>query len=359
MGRFLFVTWWGGGNVTPVRVLGSELVEAGHDVRVLGPERLRSSFEELGLELVAQAGGFTATPEEVTAEVDRAAADAAIVDFMLPEAMAAVEAAGGRWAPLVHTLAQPVLDDVAPTTCAFVSLDAVNARRRAFGLPAAGRPADLLGGATRILAAGPEAIDRRHERAAQPAPLRHLGALLEPPGRDAAWTPPPSGRPLVVVCLGTTPMDEAPVLQRVIDAAAGLEVDVLATVGEHIDPSSLRIHGNTTVSGYVRHAAVLPHASLVVTHAGLGTVTSALTFGLPTLCLPLGRDQHDNAARVVELGAGRAMSIDANAGAIAHAMGELVGAGPCRAASQSIAARIREESAPGRAMRELVELAGA
>ena len=58
---------------------------------------------------------------------------------------------------------------------------------------------------------------------------------------------------------------------------------------------------------FVPHGEVLPHASLVVTHAGMGTVMSALSHGVPLLCLPLGRDQFFNAAMVERLGAGRAL----------------------------------------------------
>jgi UDP:flavonoid glycosyltransferase YjiC (YdhE family) len=47
-----------------------------------------------------------------------------------------------------------------------------------------------------------------------------------------------------------------------------------------------------------------PRASLAVTHAGLGTVHAALAAGVPLVCIPDGRDQGDNAARVVAAGAG-------------------------------------------------------
>jgi UDP:flavonoid glycosyltransferase YjiC (YdhE family) len=48
----------------------------------------------------------------------------------------------------------------------------------------------------------------------------------------------------------------------------------------------------------------MPQASAVVTHAGLGTVAAALSAGVPLVCVPAGRDQGENAVRVVEAGAG-------------------------------------------------------
>lgn len=108
----------------------------------------------------------------------------------------------------------------------------------------------------------------------------------------------------MVVSLGTTPMDEGPVLQAALDALAGAPVRVLATVGAHLDPGGLAAPANAVVSGYVRHAAVLPHASALVTHSGLGTVLAGLAHGVPLVCVPLGREQPDNAAVVARLGAG-------------------------------------------------------
>ena len=58
--------------------------------------------------------------------------------------------------------------------------------------------------------------------------------------------------------------------------------------------------------------AVVPGASVVVCHAGLGTIMAALRHGVPVLCIPLGRDQHANAAAVVAAGVGRALDRDAS-----------------------------------------------
>jgi len=49
---------------------------------------------------------------------------------------------------------------------------------------------------------------------------------------------------------------------------------------------------------------VLPYCSAVVTHGGHGTVLKALAAGVPLVIAPLGRDQPDNAARVIHAGAG-------------------------------------------------------
>ena len=357
--RFLFVTWWGGGNLTPVRVLGRRLLDAGHEVRVLASERLRDDFAAHGIEVVGNQKGFSASPDELSAEIDRTPTDAVVVDFMQPNVFAAAEASGVRWAALVHTLGQGVLDDEHSTMLAFASLDAVNGTREAQGLAPVDDAVALLATPDRIFVAGPPAIDRPRRSSANGDRVRYLGALLEDAGPDAGWTPPGAGtgRPLVVVSLGTTPMDDGPVLQRVLDGAGRLPVDVFATAGEHLDPASFATAPNTTVRPPVRHAAVLPHAHLVVTHAGLGTVTAALAHGLPLVCLPLGRDQFDNATRVEELGAGVAVESSAPADDIAAAIERVLGDESFRRAAGALAGRIAGESAPDRSVAELVALA--
>ena len=67
---------------------------------------------------------------------------------------------------------------------------------------------------------------------------------------------------------------------------------------------------------FVPHQLVMPGASLVVTHAGLGTVMKACVCGVPLVCMPMGRDQFFNAARVEALGAGLTVSVDADAATI-------------------------------------------
>ncbi|MGH3820214.1 MAG: nucleotide disphospho-sugar-binding domain-containing protein, partial [Pseudonocardiaceae bacterium] len=49
---------------------------------------------------------------------------------------------------------------------------------------------------------------------------------------------------------------------------------------------------------------VLAHASVFVTHAGMGGATEALWFGVPTVAIPQAVDQFTNAAQLEVIGAG-------------------------------------------------------
>jgi UDP:flavonoid glycosyltransferase YjiC (YdhE family) len=55
---------------------------------------------------------------------------------------------------------------------------------------------------------------------------------------------------------------------------------------------------------YAPHGALFERAAAVVHHGGVGTTQEALRAGCPSLVVPHGFDQPDNAARVVRLGVG-------------------------------------------------------
>ena len=62
------------------------------------------------------------------------------------------------------------------------------------------------------------------------------------------------------------------------------------------------------VTGYAPYSALFPRAAINVHHGGIGTTAQALRAGRPQLVTPYLVDQPDNAARVVRLGVGRALS---------------------------------------------------
>lgn len=99
-------------------------------------------------------------------------------------------------------------------------------------------------------------------------------------------------------------MDQQRSVQRVLDALDGLPVRVLLTTGPALKAEQLRIPANTRAVAFLPHRIVLPRAALMITHAGWQTINAALADGVPLLCIPGGRDQPDNAARVVLAGAG-------------------------------------------------------
>ena len=325
--------------MTPVLALGPELRARGHGVTVVGPARFTARLALDGVHHIASAS-WSPTPDEVKRAVDAEQPDLLVVDFMMADVLAAAASFGAaRTAALVHTLWQPVADRVWNNVGAFTTLDDINRIRGSVGRERVDHAVELLRDVDHILIAEPEAIDRA-VTSAWPA-ATYLGPLIEPPGPDAGWAPPFDAgdeRPLVVVSLGTTPMDEAPVLERVVAALGAVDARAFVTVGDHVDPRSLPAGDNIVVARYTRHAAVLPHADAVLSHAGLGTVIAAAAHGVPLVCMPLGRDQPGNARRVTELGIGIALEPAATEVEIQAAVRTVLtgDSSPYRAAAQAL-----------------------
>jgi hypothetical protein len=140
-------------------------------------------------------------------------------------------------------------------------------------------------------------------------PLNYDGDRGAPPpewvaevGRD---------RPAVYVTFGTEFTMFAP-FRTVIDGVADLDIDVVVTVGAALDPAGLgTIPSNVRVERYVPQRLLLEQVSLLISHAGSGATLGAATVGMPHLAIPLGADQHDNAAALEASGAGLALESDA------------------------------------------------
>jgi UDP:flavonoid glycosyltransferase YjiC (YdhE family) len=72
------------------------------------------------------------------------------------------------------------------------------------------------------------------------------------------------------------------------------------------------------------HGLIIPQAAVVITHCGHGTTLKALAAGVPLVCIPMGRDQNDTAARVVARGAGVRIKPSASTDAIRRAVERVI-----------------------------------
>jgi UDP:flavonoid glycosyltransferase YjiC (YdhE family) len=105
------------------------------------------------------------------------------------------------------------------------------------------------------------------------------------------------------------------------------------------------------------HAAVLPHARALVTHGGHGTVIKALAHGVPVVCIPQGRDQADNAARVEVSGVGVRLKRTAGAPTIRRSVQQVLASPVYTAAARRMARTIGDEVGAQAARHELEALA--
>lgn len=111
-------------------------------------------------------------------------------------------------------------------------------------------------------------------------------------------------RPLVYLTMGTV-FNNAEVLAAALQALRQLPINVVATTGRDLDPASLGPQpANVVVRPYVPQALVLPRATVLISHAGSGTMIGGLAEGVPQVSVPQGADQFGNAAQLERVGAG-------------------------------------------------------
>ena len=117
-------------------------------------------------------------------------------------------------------------------------------------------------------------------------------------------------------------------------------MDAILTLGPAVSAEAIRVPRNIEARLYGDHDQLLPRCAAVVTHGGLGTTLRSLAHGTPLLLLPLGRDQQFNAGRVVELGAGICLPVEASPREIVSALLELLAQPRFREAAAAAAAAI-------------------
>ncbi len=153
---------------------------------------------------------------------------------------------------------------------------------------------------------------------------------------------------------------QAQALQRVLDALASLAIRVLVTTGPAVDPAALTAPVNATILPFLPHAALLPHVSLFVNHAGHASTMESLAHGVPLLCMPNpGADQPLVAARVEGSGAGRMISNQAGPEEIRSVATQLLGNPSYREAAQRLAMMINRQDSAARGAEELEALLSA
>jgi len=146
-------------------------------------------------------------------------------------------------------------------------------------------------------------------------------------------------------------------LPRIIEALESLPVRALVTTGPEIDPAGFPVRSpRVRVERYVPQDGVLAVADLVVTHGGSGTMTQALSHGVPLLMLPLGADHLPNSERVRDLGAGAMVDARATSDELAARIRGLLGDPAPRAAAEAVAAEMRALPSPDDVMRRIEAL---
>lgn len=408
---YLFAHWEGGGNTPPMLAVIRRLVDRGHAVRVLSDPCNRDEVEAVGASFspwrraphradksadTDQLRDWEVTSptamigrlrehlfigpsldyaQDVLDELSRFPADVIVTSEMLLGVMAAAEAAaipcvalsanvylfplpgvppfGPGLQPATNVLGRVrdwlirtiVLREFGKGAAAF------NETRRALGRDPLAHPFDQLTRLASHIVLTSAAFD--FASTSPPKQLVYAGPELDDPAWTRPWRSPfdaSDRRPLVLVGFSTTFQNQIDVLRRVIAALGELDVRAVVTTGPAIDVASLPNAANVHVCVSAPHSQLLKEAIAIVTHAGHGTVIRALAAGVPVVCMPMGRDQNENAARVVFHGAGVRLRPTASAAEIRQAVRGVM-ASPCyRDSARRLGGEIVKDARDSRAV---------
>jgi UDP:flavonoid glycosyltransferase YjiC (YdhE family) len=358
--RILLTTFEGGGHVPPALLVGRRLAQRGHQVLVLSDEANREQARAAGLDFETwrrapnrrqlgsaddpldewkarwppaivrrlcesvMTGPSAAYAKDVLEVAGAFRPNLIVTNELLFGVMAAAQS---RDMPLAILTANvwcfPTRTDLPPFGPGFLAsperwattrdekvraligrwydtgLQDLNDCRRELGLAPLARTLDQLA-AARLTLLG---VSRAFDFGTSPPPgFAYAGPLNEAPswvGNESVEHLISRQQPNVLVSFSTTGQGQEQLLRRVVRAFEGLGAHAIVTLGPALEGLNLAAADNVCVVAKASHDALMPHCAAVVTHGGHGTVVRPLTHGKPVLCLPTGRDQFDNAARVV------------------------------------------------------------
>jgi MGT family glycosyltransferase len=401
--RYLVALIDAGGTVPPALGLAAQLVRRGHGVNVLSDPTVEASARSAGCTFspwreaphvnsreeqtalfAALEGGnpyraFLAAKDyagkdmtsrfaqDVVSTVGDVPVDAILSDG-LPGMLIGAQATGLPTAVLLAnvyplpTVGLPLLgtgwspgpgmfvkarDNLAPGIAAWLiarTLPRLNAVVARYGQPRLGSVFELFDRCRLVLVMTSPSFDFSAPQL--PANVRYVGPQLDDPdwAVGAEWSRPGS-QPLVLVALSSVYQDQTELLRSIAQGLGRLPVTVVLTTGTAVEPSQIPAPPNVQVLRAAPHQRVLTEASVVVTHAGHGIVMKALAAGVPMVCIPMGRDQKDNTARVLRLGAGVQIGKRSTADRIAAAVTDVMGRPQYRTAARQFADVLAREAA--------------
>jgi MGT family glycosyltransferase len=380
--RFLLAVIDAGGTVPAALSLATELVQRGHQVRVLADPTIETSArsagctfspwreaphfnshgEQIALIAALEAGNpyraFRAVrayagsavssrfARDVIATVRDFPVDAVLADA-LPGILIGAQATrrptaaliaqtyvrptpglpllGTGWSPAQSFLGK-ARDKLAPRIASWLltpTLPRLNAVLERYELLPLDNLFELFDRCSRVLVMTSPSFDFRPPQL--PENVRYVGPQLDDPDWAAKMKWQRQGNePLILVATSSVYQDQIDFLQRISQALGTLPVNAVLTTGRAVDPEEIQAGPNIEVLWAAPHTRVLREASVVVTNAGHGTVLKSLAAGVPLVCIPMSRDQRDNSVRVLRLGAGVRLSRQSTSTQIAAGISEIL-----------------------------------
>src|SRR5579859_2516491 len=183
------------------------------------------------------------------------------------------------------------------------------------------------------------------------------------------WAPTPqtlgpagaTGRPTVLVTLGTVYNYASDLFSRFLEALSTEPLDVICTLGDGADEAIVAsAPANVRFERYRPHSTILPRCQAMLCHAGFNTTMGCLSAGVPLVCVPLGSDQEFNARKCATAGLGLWLRpADASVERIRDAVRAVLHDPPFAAKARAFADDMARRPGPHATIRRIEALAAA
>ncbi|KAK1574324.1 MGT family glycosyltransferase [Colletotrichum navitas] len=354
--KFLLHCFSATGHVLPMQAVARELVERGHEVvwTTIAPQEARvvasgAKFFPAEEVIKVDANLDGADPKDMaeTAEImfgGRVTAQVADIrrvlkvfkpDFVLndalPQGVAALFELGEipRYATL--GVVPLYLPDIGPEPIEHaaqsalgllisqpqLSLPTINSDRQKLGLPAL-KVTDTFSYSPFLhiqascpsleFQEGPEPVLPQAQYVG-PLVTRVAGANL---GVPTWWNDVVNATSVIGITQGTFAMNPTSLIIPAIQALQGDKRHLLVVPSKHANEirEKISVEDNVRIAEWVPYDMLLPRCRLLVTNGGYGSVTQALSHGVPLVCAGTSEDKRDTAARVTWVGAGIDLKTD-------------------------------------------------
>lgn len=364
-------------EVERVRALGLRAGAIDPSIEARELDDWRGSTPLKALELSMKTFGDRADIEvaDLRGAIAETSADVLLVDTNTWGAQAAAESSGLPWATfqpyftalpgpgappfgpglppatgLLSRLRNAAVGRIVTAKMSASALPRINAARGGVGLTPLASMADFLTRPPRVIYFTAEALE--YPRASWPECFRFVGpGAWGPEAEEPDWLAEVD-RPIVLVTCSTERQEDRAILEASLEGLPQEGFFVVGTSGSFA-PEDLRAkpQPHARVEHFIPHGAILPRATAVVCHGGMGITQRALAQGVPVVVVPFGRDQLEVARRVEHAGAGvrlppaklsassvasavqRARALESGARRVAHAFSQ---AGGDRAAADVV-----------------------
>jgi UDP:flavonoid glycosyltransferase YjiC (YdhE family) len=184
------------------------------------------------------------------------------------------------------------------------------------------------------------------------------------PLRPVPWSEPTSPLPqsicgpgpLAYVTLGTV-ASSRDIVAHAINGLVDEGARVVVALGATDDVPLANIPDGVTIMPFVHQADLLPSIDIAIHHGGSGTMLGALSWGIPSLIVPLDADQPINASVAAQRGVAIAMDpADVTRESVRSNVRSLLRDGRYRSAAHDVAMEIEKMARPGEVVADIVAL---